>query len=73
MNKLKASKKTIRCILHNGSCTTCANEKCPFVTCQHEECLACENRVSCPMCKGDCNICNIKSMCKIIRLDWRLD
>lgn len=73
MNRLNASENTMRCILHYGSCITCANEKCPFVTCQHEECLACENRASCPMCIGDCNKCKEQTICKIIRLDWRLE
>lgn len=54
------------CRINPKGCELCEQSDCPYIYCQHFECLACSNRIFCPMCKGDCNKCNKKTYCIIL-------
>lgn len=67
MEKIIASKTQEReCKLHPDiSCEDCVEEDCPFIYCQHFDCMMCKQRYVCPMCKGDCDKCQFYTYCKI--------
>lgn len=53
------------CKLHPDiSCENC-EENCPFLYCQHIDCMMCNQRCECPMCNGDCAKCRYSTYCKI--------
>lgn len=65
--KMKASKSQRECKLKTfTSCETCEeNDDCPFLYCQHIDCLMCNQRFMCPMCEGDCKKCQHSTVCKV--------
>lgn len=47
----------------NVGCEDCDRETCPYIYCQHMECMTCESRAMCPMCDGDCEKCQKYTYC----------
>ena len=53
------------CKLHpNISCEECT-ENCPYIYCQHIDCMLCTERYFCNMCAGNCKKCQFSTYCKI--------
>lgn len=46
-------------------CESCERETCPFIYCQHIDCMACESRATCPMCEGNCEKCKKYTYCVV--------
>lgn len=46
-------------------CEDCKKETCPFIYCQHIDCMACEKRATCPMCEGKCKKCKKYTYCVV--------
>ena len=62
----EASKNQRRCCLYpNTDCISCEIETCPYIYCQHIDCMACTQRMMCPMCEGACTECSYYTICTI--------
>lgn len=48
------------------SCTTCYKDDCPYLYCHNVDCMACNNRMDCPRCRGNCRSCEFHDLCEII-------
>lgn len=48
------------------SCEKCKETgSCPYIYCQHIDCMNCYVRYLCPMCAGECSNCDLSTYCKI--------
>lgn len=58
--------RTLECRLNpDVPCEICQlAEICPYILCQHEDCMECTEQGVCPMCHGHkCKECSIKVQC----------
>ncbi len=47
-------------------CENCQEmESCPFLFCQHTNCMNCKQRYMCSVCHGDCLKCEFSTLCRI--------
>lgn len=70
MSIVEASENQRRCCLNQDrDCRFCEIDTCPYIYCQHIDCMACTLRMMCPMCEGECTKCEYYTICTICKAE----